>query len=306
MQYVVGWDGGGTKTKMSVLDLQGNLLWSDTAGSLNFNSCPREEVIQTIDTLVGSLTKFTDNLAHCQGICICAAGISNKAGTEFLLEQLTKRGITGEITLVGDHEAAFMGAIGKPEGMILVSGTGSICYGKNRGISHRTGGYGHLIDDEGSGYAIGRDLLATGVQLYDKRMSNSIVLELLYEELKVESVEELIRFTYQENWKKSKIASLAPLLLKALKEEDWCAEQICEKASRELVKLVLPVANLLSLENGELAFLGGILEHYEPITHRVTALLTKEFPELHIVKPKGDSAIGAALLAKEKVEMRRI
>ncbi|WP_242657988.1 N-acetylglucosamine kinase [Lachnoclostridium phytofermentans] len=296
---MVGWDGGGTKTSMKVLDLDGNTVLCANAGSLNYNSNPKEEIRKTINTLIAKLLNLTGELSDCKGMCISAAGISNREASSFLTSSLEQSGIRCEINIVGDHEAALYGAFGKPEGIILISGTGSICFGMNQsGQKIRTGGYGHLIDDEGSGYAIGRDILSTAVQIYDKRITNSNILDLVYETLGVHSVEEIIQYTYQSNWNKACIASLSPVILKALKRNDPHARAICEKASNELVRLVIPVAKMLTLEQGKMALLGGILTHYEPIKNMVVKKLADELPALNIVEPMYDSATGAAIIAR--------
>jgi len=296
---VVGWDGGGTKTLMKVLDMDGNTVLCAKAGSLNYNSNPKEEIRKTINTLIAKLQNLSEELSDCKGIFISAAGISNKEAASFLTSSLEQSGIQCEISIVGDHEAALYGAFGKPEGIILISGTGSICFGMNQnGLKIRTGGYGHLIDDEGSGYAIGRDILSAAVQIYDQRVKNSNLLDLVYEALGVQSVEEIIQYAYQSNWNKACIASLSPIIIKALKMNDPCAKAICEKASNELVKLVLPVAKKLTLKEGKIALLGGILTHYEPIKNMVVERLANELPDLKIVEPMYDSATGAAIIAR--------
>lgn len=301
MEYVVGWDGGGTKTLMKVLDLNGNLIFSATAGSLNYNSNPKKVIQDTIESLIKELHNNTDSLADCKGICISAAGISNKEAVDFITTNLVNKGLQCKMDIIGDHEAALIGAFGKEEGIILISGTGSICFGKNtNGESHRTGGYGHLIDDEGSGYAIGRDILSAAVRIYDKRITDSKLLDLVLDKLGVHRIEEIIQYTYQPNWNKANIASLAPLLIKALEIDDFYAEVICQKASDELVKLVLPVVETLGLENGNIALLGGVLTNYEMIKNKVVTALSNRLPSLHIVSPVSDSATGAALYARNK------
>ena len=80
--------------------------------------------------------------------------------------------------------------------------------------------------------------------------------------------------------------------------DDPCAKAICEKASNELVKLVLPVAKKLTLEEGKLSLLGGILTHYGPIKNMVIERLANELPALQIVEPMYDSATGAAIIAR--------
>lgn len=306
LQYVVGWDGGGTKTAMQIRDLDGNILLTTKGGSLNYNSNRKEELCETIESLMDVVRGLPGGMEGCKSFCISAAGISNNEAVKFITEQLNRSGVLCNIFIVGDHEAALYGAFGRPEGIVLVSGTGSICFGMNKDlVSHRTGGYGHLIDDEGSGYAIGRDILTAAVRIYDKRIANSILLELVLNELGTGTVEGIVQYTYQSNWSKANIASLSPLLLCAIKEGDIEALRICERASEELVNLVLPVARILSLEDGQLSFLGGILTHYEPIRAQVIQKLSTKLPAIHIVEPKNDSVTGATLIALDRFKSSR-
>ncbi len=304
-EFVAGLDGGGTKTAIEIRDLEGNVIASATAGPLNYNSQTKEELCKTMDTIIEIIHNIPGGIKGCKSLCISTAGISNKEAITFIKEYVQSGGITCDIMIVGDHEAALYGAIGKPDGIILISGTGSICFGKNiAGSSCRTGGYGHLIDDEGSGYAIGRDILAAAVRAYDNRISNTVLLELVLSEINGCTIQDIIRYTYKPNWNKTDIAKLAPLLLKALSKEDEQAKLICNKASDELVKLVLPVAKQLELEQGNLALLGGILNHYEPIRTQLIEKLGAHLPKLQIIKPQNDSVTGAVLIALERYKQQ--
>ena len=73
-----------------------------------------------------------------------------------------------------DQETALAGALGAPCGMVLIAGTGSICFGRDAVVKQPgSGGYGHKIDDEGSGYALGRDALAAVVRAQDGRAADA-------------------------------------------------------------------------------------------------------------------------------------
>lgn len=296
--YVAGVDGGGTKTAIEVWDLEGNSIAEAIAGPLNYNSQTKEEICKTLDALLDVLKGMPSGVKGCQSLCLSTAGVSNKEAVDFLESYLVLKGINCSISIVGDHEAALYGAIGKPEGIVLISGTGSICFGRTEaGSKARAGGYGHLIDDEGSGYSIGRDILAGAVREYDHRAEKGVLLDLVLEEIEGNSIGDIIGYTYHQNWSKTKIAKVAPLLLKALKEGDEQADSICNKAIDELVKLAIAVAKELCLEEGSLALLGGILKYYEPIKEGVVKRLQEELPKLHIIEAKHESVTGAALIA---------
>lgn len=303
--YVAGLDGGGTKTAMEVKGLEGEVLLRYEAGGLNYNSRPEEELALTLRTLTDQLSCLEGGLAGCDMLCISTAGISNPKARDFFEKILRGAGLFCDIIFVGDQVGALYGALGKGEGIILISGTGSICYGRNKEEAEaRAGGWGHLIDDEGSGYAIGRDILSAAVRSYDHRSGESILLPLVLKAIGGVSIQDIIQYTYQASSKKE-IAALAPLLSEALQHQDGAAAAIVSKAAAELVKLVLPVAKKLRLEQGELALSGSILLHCRELRQEVEQELTKELPELVLAEPRQDSASGAALIALKESRNRR-
>jgi N-acetylglucosamine kinase-like BadF-type ATPase len=305
--FVAGWDGGGTKTAMHIIDLEGNILHKSVALGLNFNSSTKEELQSTIYTLVSDMSKMYGGLEACEMLCVSTAGISNPDATSFFKQTIKDMGLTCEIIFVGDNEGALYGALGNSAGMVLISGTGSICCGKNKdGVKYRCGGYGHIIDDEGSGYAVGRDILSAAVQSYDKRIPKTILYDMVLEKVGGKCVEDIINYTYKKAKGKKDIASFAPLLIEALKEDDKYAVRICNKAALELVKLVIPVSNELNLEQSEIALMGGILTHYKVLREKVEIRLHKVLPKFKVIDAKNDSAAGASLIALEEVMKRRV
>lgn len=304
--YVAGWDGGGTKTAMHIMDVDGRVLLKSEALGLNFNSNTKEELQVTIHRLVTDMSKMYGGLESCDMLCVSTAGISNPNATSFFRKTIKEVGLNCEIIFVGDHEGALYGALGHSDGIVLISGTGSICFGKNNnGSKFRCGGFGHIIDDEGSGYAIGRDILSAAVQSYDKRIPKTILYDMVLKKIDGKCIEDIINYTYKTTTGKKDIASVAPLLIEALKEDDSQAVAICNKAGSELVKLVITVSNNLNLEQGEIVLMGGILTHYKGIRENVEIRLHKILPELKVIDGKYDSATGAALIALEELKKRR-
>lgn len=301
--FVVGLDGGGTKTAIEMRSLGGRVLLREETDGLNINSHTQEELIITIGKIVSYISDMEGGISSCDKICLSTAGVSNPKAKAFFSSLFREMGVLCEIIIVGDQEGALYGALGKGEGVILISGTGSICYGRNReGISARSGGFGHLIDDEGSGYAIGRDILSQAVKSYDKRIPKSILYDLVLAHIEGNGIEDIIYYTYKSNSSKKDIASLSPLLLEGLKLEDEAAMNICIKASNELATLILTVARELNIWSGEVALLGGILRNYPQIRNLVINIVKEQLPELVIVEAKHDSATGAVLIALDKVK----
>lgn len=299
-RYIAGWDGGGTKTAVQVRDIDGNIVLKTESGGLNFNSHSQEEMKTIIEGLIGEMAQLSGGLENYEMICVAVAGISNPQASDFLKSTIRNAGLTCELMIVGDQEGALYGALGDSVGLVLVSGTGSICFGKNEaGATARAGGWGHIIDDEGSGYAIGRDILSAAVGSYDNRIPKSILYDLVMMKIGGNTVEDIIKYTYQTVINKKDIAGFAPLLIEALKQGDKQAIRIGDRASTSLTELVPPVAQKLRLEQGILAVTGGILTHYSYIREQVTNRLKQKLPKLQIIEPRYDNVTGVTLMALE-------
>ena len=117
-------------------------------------------------------------------LCVGCAGMSNPELRRTLERMIRADGYEGAYMLAGDQAAALYAAHGAGPGAVLISGTGSICFGRNtRGITARAGGRGYKIDDEGSGYAIGRDILSAVVRAQDGRSRPTVLTELVFAQI---------------------------------------------------------------------------------------------------------------------------
>lgn len=296
--YVLGLDGGGTKTELVAVGLDGQGWFRLQDGPININGTSAEKVTNTLVRLLSSAREKAGD-ASMSAICIGAAGISNPKTEEILRRAFIHAGCDVPMLITGDHQTALAGALGKPVGMLLIAGTGSICCGRNEnGEEARTGGRGHLIDDEGSGYAIGRDILRAVVRSDDGRIPPTILKRLVFEKLGISSVQQLIAEIYKPDQGKDVIASFSSLLPEALKQQDDQAVQILQKGSDALCALVVPVARKLGLQKGTLALSGSVLIKDEAVRGAVQEKLALALPELETVLPLADAATGAALLAR--------
>ncbi len=299
MAYVAGWDGGGTKTAVAYMHMNGAVLGRSLFGPLNPNGNSPDQVRQTVREAVVDMKKMPGGLCGCAVLQVGFAGASNPSAGILLEQAIREEGFSGELRLAGDHETMLYGAVGR-EGAVLISGTGSICMGKNGwGETARCGGWGYLIGDEGSGYAIGRDILAAVARAHDGRGPNTLLSGQVFETLGISRMEELIRFVYDPATDKAKIASLAPLLISALEREDEAARAIAVRAAGELALMAATVLGRLSLEAGVIALTGSILTQMPAIRQRVEEELASRYPALSCIQPRQDAAVGAAAMALE-------
>lgn len=296
-KYVIGMDGGGTKTEVQVADCKQNNILRFQGGAINYNGQSKSIVDSNIQVIFERIIADGFDQRDCVGICIGAAGTSNPSVRTQIMESIEKFGYECPITIVGDEETAFVGALERTPGVILIAGTGSICYGSDsKGNTFRSGGYGHIIDDPGSGYAVARDILSAMVRGVDGRGEPTVLTKLVFQHLNITCMEELIGYLYSPGRSKKEIAQLSFLIQEAYALGDLVAEEIVKKTATDLTDLVTPVINKLG-EETKLAVSGSILIKNEDIYREFVDQMKKKFPRTVIMKPRQDAACGAVLLA---------
>ncbi len=299
MAYVAGWDGGGTKTAVVYMNTDGDVVGRAVFGPLNPNGASADQINKTVREAVEDMKNMPGGLPDCVLLQVGFAGASNPSARILLERAIREVGFPGEVRLAGDHETMLYGAVGR-EGAVLISGTGSVCMGKNgRGETCRCGGWGYLIGDEGSGYAIGRDILAAVARANDGCGPKTCLTELVFAALGISAMGEMIRYVYDPNSDKARIASVSPLLVRALERGDETAKEIAGRAAGELVLLAATVIDHLALEKGTIALSGSILTQISVIRQKVEAELASRYPALSCIQPRQDAATGAAAMALE-------
>ncbi len=301
MQYYVGWDGGGTKTAVCILGQDGIQVGDETYfGPLNPNGNPTETIRETIYKSVRHMQACLGDIRNCCCLVVGMAGISNKNSVCFIEKVIRETGYNNQLIITGDQEIALNGAI-DGAGAVLVAGTGSVCSGRDKnGNAFRTGGCGYIIDDEGSGYAIGRDILKAVVRAADGRISSTLMSEKVFEKMGFRDITDLITWLYDPARTKRDIASFAPILNEAISSGDEVALRIAEHASDELSDLVLSMWKKIGTDAKELALSGGILKHYTFIRSKLTEIILNHIPGICIHDPYHTPAYGAARMATVK------
>ena len=289
--FIAGIDGGGTHTRLEIRDMENRTLRRQEFGPFNINSIGEE----AFRALLREVFAACGSMADCARICFGAAGVSNPRMGEVLGEELEAAGFRGKWLLVGDQAIALRGAMDCP-GVIIIAGTGSICYGKNAaGEAARSGGYGHLIDDGGSGYALGREVLSGAVQVLDGRLQGSGVLDAVCRRLNG-GPEAIVPFVYSPKTDKSAIAAYASVALELAAAGDAYALEILDQQARELARMVAAVQARLGLEDCQIAPLGGLITH----DNAYSRVVTEQLSRLGTVAPAAHDALwGAAQMAWE-------
>ena len=301
--YLLSMDGGGTATIVYVADREGKILSRLVGGPMNPNGSAKSQVRRTLEERFVRLEAEGYEAAQCLGVGLGVAGISNPSVRSFLEGIFRSGGFDCYLGFWGDDETALAANLkpGEP-GAILIAGTGSICVGLDgKGNRVRAGGYGSIMDDGGSGYAIARDMMAAVVRADDGRGARTPLTELVYKELGVEDMSELIRFLYAPERTKGEIAALAKLITPAAEQEDPEALRIMETAAWELFRLSDAVLSRLP-QGAKLIYSGSVLKKNHWISQRVLALLEGKYRDISWEEAAEEAALGALRLLKAELE----
>ncbi len=306
-KYYIGMDAGGTGTTVLVSDGRKDLFLTKTEG-LNCNSFPSERIAKSLREAADSLLENGYIPADCAGIGIGAAGNNNPAASALLRDCLGGCGFRCPVTICSDADAALYGAFGEEDGLLLISGTGSICLGQTHGgrERYRAGGFGHLIDDEGSAYAIGRDIAAAVVKAEDGRGPETALRNALFGHLGISDSSQLVGYVYDMGHTKKEIARLARLISLPENEGDRAASQIIERAVAGLLEMVIAVYGKMKARCGRpelpLVLHGSVLCNNARIAEALTEALSVRLPSLRIAEARADAAHGALGLARRDME----
>ena len=311
IRYIVGIDGGGSKTNLEVrffdsLDSPYEILSKEKksfkTGPLNVKNIASGSLNEAVISMLDFLKGLNGGLKPCEMIVVGTAGASNPEIVENIRKAFSGNGYSGKLVIVGDDITALKGGLSGRAGAALISGTGSICNGiDSKGHRLRSGGWGYLIDDVGSGYAIGRDILSQVVRENDGRNEKSVLTELVYERLNISSVPELIAYVYSENTGKNDIASLAPLIAEGMAQGDKASIDICDKAVSELCSLAEAVIKGLDSKNPELMLSGSILTKLLPVRERFLETFKSKNENVKIREPEHSAETGAVLIGAEMI-----
>lgn len=304
-QYVVGVDGGGTKTDAVLMDISGNLIGMATGGSSNYQAVGgaklKEEILGCLTKLCHSTNVVASRIGH---VFLGLAGAGREKDQLEIADLFRDSEYAGKVTVDSDAMVALAGAFGTGPGIIIISGTGSICFGKNReGQVLRSGGWGYLLGDEGSGYFIGREGLLAALKDFDGRGEKTKLLPRLQQHFQLQSIDQIIPLIYQNKIDRVAIADLTPIVLELARAGDSVAEAIVHLAGRELGKLAKAVAQRLNFGSEEIciALIGSVFKQKELLIGEIAKELYDLSWNVQIGEPRLGPKYGAALLALQKI-----
>jgi len=302
MKYLIGIDGGGTKTDCAIADLSGNIICESSGKPSNFLIIGVEEAVENIFALIEeNLFALEGDFSDVKQIVIGVAGAGREEDAALLekgfKDYADEEGIHFKgVKVLSDAHIALEGAFPASAGCILIAGTGSILFGKDdRGNIHRVGGFGRLIGDEGSGYSIGRKALNAVSKASDGRGEETLISELIDAKMNHNSSKNIIQKVYNE---KLDVPSVAKFVIEAAADGDPIAEDILDEEADELVLHVRSLINKIQTNKFNVAFSGSLIDNKNFYSDLVKRKIKSSLPNVKVIQPAFPPLGGAILFAK--------
>jgi N-acetylglucosamine kinase-like BadF-type ATPase len=297
-------DGGATKTEAIVAALDGTVLGRGFAGPSNHEQIGVEAACAAVRSAIRAAFDAaglpeTPPAAACLGL----AGLDRveDAGRFRLWAAEAFHG--APVALSNDAELAL--AAGTPDGwgVGVICGTGAICIGRNRaGETARADGWGWMLGDDGSGFAIGREAMRAVLRAYDGRGPATLLSDAVLAHWSLAGPEDLLPRVYIEEASPAEVASLAAVVDGAARAGDAVARAILQQAAEGLVATIAAVAHRLGFAGAfPCGLAGSVVVKSAFMAGFVQEAARRRGLALDPVELVAEPAVGALRLARRMV-----
>ena len=308
MKVVLGIDGGGTRTRASIVAVDEGVAGERILSHAESGSIKRLRVgaetaeanLRELLTAVYAQAGVTSVTAACCGVASCSLPGTVEWITAVLQDFGAKRR-----EVVGDEVIALDAAFQGGAGILQIAGTGSNTIGRAAdGSRECAGGYSSRLGDEGSGYWIGVNSVRRALHAFDREEPTKI-LERVGEIWGTTSLEALVNMG--DSTPGPDFAALAPAIAELAEAGDPVALGVLKQAAADLVEFVLLVRSKLKRRHniaGEVpvAWTGSVIEKTPLVKEAFFAGLKAGAPEMPVAAEAVVSLEGALWRARRLAE----
>ncbi len=287
-KYLLGIDGGGTKTEFLLTDSSGKEIRRLILGASN-------PVSTGIDNTYNILSDGIKEL--CEGLNLSEISVyAGIAGAKSIDNQqlintfLSKFGFVS-FNCGSDVDLALEVALKSENGVAVIMGTGIVAFARSGEKLHRSGGRGYMIDKGGSGFHFGSDALNSAFEFIDGRGGSETILKLIEKKLG-KSLESSVLEIYGGG--ASFVASFAPVVFEAFRLGDSVASEIIDRNAYEAAKIINGAYKSLKDNENKIVVCGGLCKQKEILYPFLLKYIEGDFSLEFLDEPMVNGAISLA------------
>jgi len=302
VRYLLGIDGGGTKTLAAVLDLQGGTVHLGHGGPSNLDAVGSQLAVRALleaaDEAIGGAGIYGDQLGSA---VLAIAGTDTSAIAGAVREARTDAWL-----VVNDVVGAWATATGASPGVAVISGTGSNVFGVGPDGGWRAGGWGHVLGDEGSGHWLGIQSIKAALGDRESSGPPTAISEVAPAFFKAPSVEALATLVYSKPLIKGEIAAFAAETARLAYEGDAVARGLYERAAAELAVQIGAVLAKTGLTGRfPVGLIGSAFKAGAVFVEPLTAAIHELSPQAIVTRVEMAPVGGSLLLAARAAGLGR-
>jgi N-acetylglucosamine kinase-like BadF-type ATPase len=300
--YVVGVDGGTTKTIALVADLQGRIVGAARGGGSNWSgedvTIPMEVVADTVRRAAQNAGIAADAMAD-----EIAVGVFTLAGADWLEDHTRRRAvleqarIARQVMVKNDAFGGLRAGLTRPYGMVLAVGTGM-----NAAVITPDGqewAFGYY-ETTGGGGTIARRAFTAVLRAEDGRGEPTLLTGKVLERLGFPTVEAMLRAFVLRQIEHNRLYGITPLVFDAALEGDAVAVDLLVAMGKELAEYITTLARRFTMQTMpfEVVLAGSVFKGVGPVfVDTIVQEIHRIAPLAQIVRARHEPAVGSVLLA---------
>ncbi|MDF7668087.1 BadF/BadG/BcrA/BcrD ATPase family protein [Lactobacillus sp. ESL0703] len=285
--YQIGVDAGGTHTTAIAYDMQGQELERAEAGAGQVNTDYDNAIINISDAINQLLNQIDGD---CQRILCGIAGLSVIGNAPQVAAAISSKVGNLPTRAITDSLLALYNGLEGADGGLVIAGTGSVFNGLQNGHIITTGGYGSLLGDEGSGYAIALSALKAALLSWDKREDNALIA-MFNRIFAVDNIVDGTAKFYQMT--NPEVASMAVEVAKLADQGDVNATAIIKEQAELLARdIIIGMDRYDNPKPMKVALTGSVLANNSMLRGFLEAKVHAKYPQAEFSISNGENARG--------------
>ena len=297
--FVIGVDGGGTKTIAALAGESGDILKTVKSGPSSPRNVGPAAAANNILSCLKKLEKDNVKVAYIGLASVEEQPKYKNQIRQELREKLPAFLKKSKIIIASDQKVAFFSGTDQKQGLVVIAGTGCVAHGWKGEKEAKASGWGWL-NDEGSAFYAGQKAIRAVFKELDGRGPKTKITQIAFKELKIKNSQEAMNKLYADPLKTTPLFSI--FCDKASREKDKIAKQIMAEAGKELALSAKIVIKKLGLKSKEfpVVLVGSMFK--SPFTLKTFEKEIKQiYSKARIIRPEKEAVWGAINLAREKL-----